>query len=123
MTPGVARLGDLTELGLDGRIKLTPPYGCARTADRDPLQPEMNCSCFTPSARSPFWFALLLAGILGMRTWRTRAGSVSSESRKPPDKPSEIRLAYITNGIASFWNVATAGVKAGEREFGVRFKW
>jgi ribose transport system substrate-binding protein len=29
-------------------------------------------------------------------------------------------LAYITNGVASFWNVAAAGVKAGEKEFGVR---
>ena len=29
-------------------------------------------------------------------------------------------LAYITNGVASFWTVAEAGVKAGEKEFGVR---
>ncbi len=35
-------------------------------------------------------------------------------------KPSPIRLAYVTNGIASFWNPAAAGVKASEREFDVR---
>jgi ribose transport system substrate-binding protein len=33
---------------------------------------------------------------------------------------SEIRLAFVTNGVASFWNVAAVGVKAGEKEFGVR---
>lgn len=32
----------------------------------------------------------------------------------------EIRLAFVTNGVASFWTVAAAGVKAGEEEFGVR---
>lgn len=30
------------------------------------------------------------------------------------------RFAFVTNGVASFWNVAAAGVKAGEKEFGVR---
>ncbi|TVS19537.1 MAG: sugar ABC transporter substrate-binding protein [Planctomycetaceae bacterium] len=35
-------------------------------------------------------------------------------------RDSEIRLAFVTNGVASFWNVAAAGVKAGEEEFGVR---
>jgi ribose transport system substrate-binding protein len=34
-------------------------------------------------------------------------------------KDSEVKLAFVTNGIASFWNVAAAGVKAGEKEFGV----
>jgi ribose transport system substrate-binding protein len=38
----------------------------------------------------------------------------------PVKEPKGIRLAYITNGIASFWNVAAAGVRAGEQEFGVR---
>jgi len=36
------------------------------------------------------------------------------------ERAREIRLAYVTNGVASFWNVAAAGVKAGEKEFGVR---
>ncbi len=69
-----------------------------------------------PSARSRFWFALLTSAVLGCGRGEPGPSSVSSEL----PKPSEIRLAYITNGIASFWNVATAGVKAGEREFGVR---
>jgi hypothetical protein len=43
------------------------------------------------------------------------------EPRAPaPGRDSEIRLAFVTNGVASFWNVAAAGVKAGEKEFGVR---
>ena len=45
-----------------------------------------------------------------------------SESRgkdEPPTK-KDLRLAYVTNGVASFWTVAEAGVKAGEKEFGVR---
>ncbi|MCL4202764.1 MAG: sugar-binding protein [Pirellulaceae bacterium] len=37
-----------------------------------------------------------------------------------PPREASIRLAYVTNGVASFWNVAAAGVKAGEKEFGVR---
>jgi ribose transport system substrate-binding protein len=45
----------------------------------------------------------------------------SGEPRAPaPGRGSEIRLAFVTNGVASFWNVAAAGVKAGEREFSVR---
>jgi ribose transport system substrate-binding protein len=52
-------------------------------------------------------------------------GGCSPRDGQPPRSvnagaPKEIRLAYITNGIASFWNVAAAGVKAGEQEFGVR---
>jgi ribose transport system substrate-binding protein len=33
---------------------------------------------------------------------------------------NDMHLAYVTNGVASFWNVAATGVKAGEKEFGVR---
>jgi ribose transport system substrate-binding protein len=36
---------------------------------------------------------------------------------KSPD--SKIKLAYVTNGIDPFWNTATAGVRAAEKEFGV----
>jgi ribose transport system substrate-binding protein len=71
-------------------------------------------------ARKPLWLAPLVAVLLGWGCREPGLGSGSGELPKPPDAPSEIHLAYVTNGIASFWNVATAGVKAAEREFGVR---
>jgi ribose transport system substrate-binding protein len=43
-----------------------------------------------------------------------------SKSAAQPGAAKDIRLAYITNGVASFWTVAEAGVRAGEKEFGVR---
>ncbi len=53
-------------------------------------------------------------------------GCQSSEGPDPAAREtttrdaSELRLAYITNGVASFWTVAEAGVRAGEKDFGVR---
>jgi ribose transport system substrate-binding protein len=56
-------------------------------------------------------FCLMMAG----------CGLPTGESGAPgPRGDSEIRLAFVTNGVASFWNVASAGVRAGEKEFGVR---
>lgn len=53
----------------------------------------------------------------------TDSGAGSETGGTPAVQPadtSKLRFAYVTNGIASFWNVAAAGVKAGEKEFGVK---
>ena len=46
-------------------------------------------------------------------------GGSSSDSENPDAAQTEasIKLAYVTNGIASFWDVAKAGADAGAEEF------
>ena len=46
-------------------------------------------------------------------------GGSSSDSENPGAAQTEtsIKLAYVTNGIASFWDVAKAGADAGAKEF------
>lgn len=57
----------------------------------------------------------VFALFLGCGPQRTDAPAPAEPAAK-----KDIRLAYITNGVASFWTVAEAGVKAGEKECGVR---
>lgn len=66
------------------------------------------------------WLAFLVLVVSGAGCRDSGPASAPGESPQPARKPDEIHLAYITNGVASFWNVAKAGVKAAEREFGVR---
>ena len=58
---------------------------------------------------------LLLAGC-----GRRPGGDANTGAGGSSPPKSDMRLAYITNGVASFWTVAEAGVRAGEREFGVQ---
>ena len=53
--------------------------------------------------------ATLLAGC-------DRKGADSSANPKNSGKK---KVAYVTNGVASFWTIAAAGVKAGAEKFGV----
>ena len=41
-------------------------------------------------------------------------------SKKESDTSPNIRIAYITNGVASFWTIAKSGAEAAARELGVK---
>ena len=72
----------------------------------------------------------LLTGLLGCNIERVdtdgkqivdssgtnKDGGTDKSSASTGDRP---RVAYVTNGIASFWDVAAAGCKAAEEEFDV----
>ena len=45
-----------------------------------------------------------------------KKGADSAADSKKSGKP---KIAYVTNGVASFWTIAAAGVKAGGEKFGV----
>jgi ribose transport system substrate-binding protein len=47
-------------------------------------------------------------------------GEAGAPSAGPAEK--KIRVAYVTNGVDPFWNVAAAGAKAGEKEFKVELE-
>lgn len=59
-----------------------------------------------------FCAAAMMCGLLGI------LGACANEETGE-QAASEIRLAYVTNGIDPFWNIAAAGVRAGEKEFDV----
>jgi ribose transport system substrate-binding protein len=42
-----------------------------------------------------------------------------ANSASDPKKSGRTKVAYVTNGVASFWTIAAAGVKAGGEKFGV----
>ena len=54
------------------------------------------------------------AVILGGCDKKTEGGAPSG-----PSAPKKKKIAYVTNGVASFWTIAEAGVKAGAEKFGV----
>src|SRR5207244_1219563 len=37
----------------------------------------------------------------------------------PQDSKTRPKVAYVTNGVASFWTIAAAGARAGARDFNV----
>ena len=43
-------------------------------------------------------------------------GQPAAATTKPGKK---LKIAYVTNGVDPFWNIAAAGVKAGEKEFNI----
>jgi ribose transport system substrate-binding protein len=63
-------------------------------------------------------FCLILTLLFGLGL--SGCGPSGEPGAATPPRDAGIRLAFVTNGVASFWNVAAAGVKAGEKEFGVR---
>ena len=61
----------------------------------------------------PACVALVVLAVVGCQnaaTDRTSDGSPGESTNRP-------RVAYVTNGVASFWVIADAGVEAGGREF------
>lgn len=70
-------------------------------------------------AASPWMLLVALALCLGCGPQQTGTPP-PSQSAAQPAALKDIRLAYITNGVASFWTVAEAGVRAGEKEASVR---
>ncbi len=64
--------------------------------------------------------AILVVALCGWGCRESGPSPSQVQTPTPASKPSQIRLAFVTNGIASFWNPAAAGVKTGERKFGVR---
>jgi len=38
---------------------------------------------------------------------------------QPPAQSERVHIAYVTNGIDPFWNIAAAGVRGGEKDFDV----
>ena len=73
-----------------------------------------------PCKSATFRPAILVVVLFGWGCHESGTAPGVVRAPKPADTPAQIRLAYVTNGIASFWNPAAAGVKAGERQFGVR---
>ena len=67
------------------------------------------------SSNKPLTHLLGLAILIAV----TGCGGSSSDSENPDAAQTEasIKLAYVTNGIASFWDVAKAGADAGAEEF------
>ena len=67
------------------------------------------------SSNKPLTHLLGLAILIAV----TGCGGSSSDSGNPDAAQTEasIKLAYVTNGIASFWDVAKAGADAGAEEF------
>jgi ribose transport system substrate-binding protein len=74
-------------------------------------------------------FMLTLA-LVGCGKSDSGAGDPSAKAQTKPQTPGEVKLhtvaegkkpkvAFVTNGVASFWVVAEAGVKAGGQEYGV----
>jgi len=65
-----------------------------------------------------------LAGVaLAMAAWIfTGCGGESTPAETGDGAPAktELRLAYVTNGVDPFWNIAAAGVRAAEKDLGVR---
>jgi ribose transport system substrate-binding protein len=58
--------------------------------------------------------ALVTATILAGCDKKPEGGAPSG-----PSGPKKMKVAYVTNGVASFWTIAAAGVKAGAEKFGV----
>lgn len=48
----------------------------------------------------------------------TKAPQTASDPSAPAE-PDAIQLAFVTNGVDPFWNIAAAGVQKAEEEFGV----
>jgi ribose transport system substrate-binding protein len=46
-----------------------------------------------------------------------QAAAPGAEGAAPAEKP--IRLTYVTNGVDPFWDIAAAGVRAAEKDFGI----
>ena len=45
------------------------------------------------------------------------AGCGKEDESRPPGTAAKVKVAYVTNGIDPFWNVAAAGARAGAKEF------
>lgn len=64
-----------------------------------------------------FALASLLLGCGGQQP---AAGGAAPAAEAPAEASSgTLKLAYVTNGVDPFWDVAAAGVRAAEKEFGV----
>jgi ribose transport system substrate-binding protein len=61
-------------------------------------------------------YALTLTVLLALGC--SQAPETAANSGNPAE-PEPIRLAFVTNGVDPFWNVAIAGVRAAEDEFDV----
>ena len=59
----------------------------------------------------------ILAALLSIAVLGTSTHTTNSADAKAGKK---LKLAYVTNGIDPFWNNASAGVRAAEKEFGVQ---
>ena len=59
----------------------------------------------------------ILATLLAIAVLGTSTHTTNSADAKAGKK---LKLAYVTNGIDPFWNNASAGVRAAEKEFGVQ---
>ncbi len=66
-------------------------------------------SCLASLASVPFLLGLI-AGC---------AEEVSEPGEETASEPKRIELAYVTNGIDPFWNIAAAGVRAAAADFDV----
>lgn len=80
--------------------------------------------CFTYTARH-FPTAMKLSHRLHLVTFSIAIGALLSGCKPSADKsfspPSTARkkVAFVSNGVAAFWTIAAAGVKAGGEKFGV----
>ena len=53
------------------------------------------------------------------RTFLTTLPAATAAILSAADNPGRKKIAFVTNGVASFWTIAAAGVKAGAEKFGV----
>ena len=72
------------------------------------------------SSNKPLTHLLGLAILIAV----TGCGGSSSDSENPDAAQTEasIKLAYVTNGIASFWDVAKAGAALEPKSFPAKLK-
>ena len=61
----------------------------------------------------------LLMVVAGCESTEKDSGSATNSSGSKGEK---VKIAYVTNGIAEFWNIAKAGAMAAEKEFGCEVK-
>jgi ribose transport system substrate-binding protein len=59
-------------------------------------------------------YALLAAALAGCNKQEQSPSSTTGGGRKPMDK---VKIAYVSNGVDPFWNVAAAGARAAAKEF------
>ncbi len=68
--------------------------------------------------RTPKWLVVVvLLALAGCQRPVGPAGSEQAASGSKRNRP--IRIAYVTNGVASFWTIAAVGAKAAGRDLGV----
>lgn len=67
----------------------------------------------------PNWLALPLAALCLLAGCGKPASESSSGSSGAPAAAGKKKVAFVSNGVASFWTIAAAGVKAAGEKFGV----